>query len=175
MALVCFKSFALAAIGQWLPPQTRNCCYCSKSEVQQPVHKNALVWTWGFKSLNPLPMLISINGDSGIACEIIAFRQLSSNLHHFFKQWLGAARKQTITWVNVVPDLRRHVASLGHNELTTLLRLEHSIGNRSILNGKYANATAADALASCVARTSAATILSMYDKMWPCPPWGVGF
>ena len=31
---------------------------------------------------------------------------------------LGAVRQQTITWANVRPDLCRHMASLGHNELT---------------------------------------------------------
>ena len=36
---------------------------------------------------------------------------------HWFRQWLGVVRKQAITWANVDPDLRRHMASLGHNEL----------------------------------------------------------
>ena len=32
---------------------------------------------------------------------------------HWLRQWLGAARQQTITWANVDPDLWRHMASLG--------------------------------------------------------------
>ena len=32
-------------------------------------------------------------------------------------KWLGAIRQQAITWANVDPDLCRHMASLGHNEL----------------------------------------------------------
>ena len=34
---------------------------------------------------------------------------------------VGAVRQQAITWTNVDPDLWRHVASLGHNELDQLL------------------------------------------------------
>ena len=37
---------------------------------------------------------------------------------HWFRQWLGAVRQQAISWANVDPDLRHHMASLGHNELT---------------------------------------------------------
>ena len=37
---------------------------------------------------------------------------------NWFRQWLGAIRQQVITWANVDPDLRHHMASLGHNELT---------------------------------------------------------
>ena len=36
---------------------------------------------------------------------------------HWLRQWLGAVRQQAITWANVDPDLCRHMASLGHNEL----------------------------------------------------------
>ena len=32
--------------------------------------------------------------------------------------WLGAWQHQAITWAKVEPDLCRHIASLGHNELT---------------------------------------------------------
>ena len=35
----------------------------------------------------------------------------------WFRSWLGAARQQAITCANVDPDLYRHIASLGHNEL----------------------------------------------------------
>ena len=35
---------------------------------------------------------------------------------HWFRIWLGAVRQQAITWTNV-PDPRRHMTSLGHNEL----------------------------------------------------------
>ena len=37
---------------------------------------------------------------------------------HWFRQWLGAVSQQAITWANVDQDLCRHMASLGHNELT---------------------------------------------------------
>ena len=37
---------------------------------------------------------------------------------HRFRWWLGAVRQQAITWANVDPYLCRHMASLGHNELT---------------------------------------------------------
>ena len=33
--------------------------------------------------------------------------------------WLGAVRQQAITWAIVDPDLCRHMASLGHNELNS--------------------------------------------------------
>ena len=37
---------------------------------------------------------------------------------HWLRKWLGAVRQQAITWANVDPNLCRHMASLGHNELT---------------------------------------------------------
>ena len=36
---------------------------------------------------------------------------------HWFRYWLGAVRQQAITWANVDPDLCRHMASPGHNEI----------------------------------------------------------
>ena len=36
---------------------------------------------------------------------------------HFFTEWLGVVRHQAITRVYVDPDLCRHMASLGHNEI----------------------------------------------------------
>ena len=36
---------------------------------------------------------------------------------HWFRQWLGAVRQQAISGAIVNPDLCRHKASLGHNEL----------------------------------------------------------
>ena len=44
---------------------------------------------------------------------------------HCFKWWLGVVRHQVITWANVDTDLYRHVASLGHNELTHWGRVTH--------------------------------------------------
>ena len=44
--------------------------------------------------------------------------------------WLGAVRQQAITWVNVEPDLCRHMVSLGHNELKHLLK-RHEINQSS--------------------------------------------
>ena len=44
----------------------------------------------------------------------------------WFGLWLGAARQQAITWTNVDRTIRRHMASLGHNELTPeVLMLTH--------------------------------------------------
>ena len=37
---------------------------------------------------------------------------------YWFRYWLGAVRQQAITWTNVDLDPCRHMASLGHNELT---------------------------------------------------------
>ena len=37
---------------------------------------------------------------------------------HWFRLWLGAVRQQAITWANVDSDHCRHMAPLGHNELT---------------------------------------------------------
>ena len=45
-------------------------------------------------------------------------RALMIIAQHWFRQWLGAIRQQAITWANVDPDICRHMASLGHNELT---------------------------------------------------------
>ena len=41
-------------------------------------------------------------------------------IHHRFRQWLGADGQSVVTcaWADVEPDLSRHMASLGHNELT---------------------------------------------------------
>ena len=36
---------------------------------------------------------------------------------HWFRWWLGAVRQQAITWASGDPDLCRHMASLGPNEL----------------------------------------------------------
>ena len=36
--------------------------------------------------------------------------------------WLGPLRQHAITWANVDPDLCRHLASLGHNELDVMWR-----------------------------------------------------
>ena len=37
---------------------------------------------------------------------------------HWFRKWLVAVRQQAITWANGDPDLCRHMASLGPNELS---------------------------------------------------------
>ena len=56
--------------------------------------------------------------------EVSLVKLLSDGCHwtslisqHWFREWLGAVRQQAITWANVEPDLCRHMASLGHNEL----------------------------------------------------------
>ena len=39
---------------------------------------------------------------------------------HWFRWWLGAVRQQANTWANIDPDLCRHMASLGLNELASV-------------------------------------------------------
>ena len=57
-----------------------------------------------------------------LSCEI-ALIWMSLDLmiisQHWFRWWLGAVRQRAITWVNVDPDLCRHMASLGPNELNS--------------------------------------------------------
>ena len=36
---------------------------------------------------------------------------------HWFKEWLGAARQQVITWANVDQELCHHMSSLDHNAI----------------------------------------------------------
>ena len=43
------------------------------------------------------------------------YRTLLMVSRHWFRKW-----QQTLTWANVDPDLCRHMASIGHNELGTL-------------------------------------------------------
>ena len=45
------------------------------------------------------------------------FLDLTDDKSTLVQVMLGAIRQQAITWANVDPDLCRHVASLGHNEL----------------------------------------------------------
>ena len=49
--------------------------------------------------------------DWGISCEIALI-------------WMSLDRQQAITWANVDPDLCRHMASLGHNEV---MKYRHDI------------------------------------------------
>ena len=58
---------------------------------------------------------------------MISQAKLPSDAHHltwviisqyWFRQRLGAVRQQAITWTNVDLDPGRHMASVGHNELT---------------------------------------------------------
>ena len=49
---------------------------------------------------------------------------------HWFRQGLGAVRQQAVAWANVDPDLCRHMALLGYNELTlaSVDQLSHTRG-----------------------------------------------
>ena len=38
----------------------------------------------------------------------------------WFREWLGAVRQQTIILANDVPDICRHMVSLGHGDLWKL-------------------------------------------------------
>ena len=56
---------------------------------------------------------------------------------HWFREWLGAVRQQAITWVNVDPDLCRHMVSLGHNELIfSQNTFEFMTCNMSLISGQ---------------------------------------
>ena len=46
------------------------------------------------------------------------YRTLLMKSQHWFVWWLGAIRKQAITWANVDPDLCHHFSSPGHKEIT---------------------------------------------------------
>ena len=46
---------------------------------------------------------------------------------YWFRWWLGAVRQQAITWANVDPDLCRHMASLGPNELSMKMIAWHDV------------------------------------------------
>ena len=43
-------------------------------------------------------------------------------IHHWFRKWLGGVIQQAITRANIVPDLCRHMTSLGHNKFTLNMR-----------------------------------------------------
>ena len=56
---------------------------------------------------------------------------------HWFRWWLGAVRQQAITWVNVDPDLCRHMVSLGHNELNAFVnKNERTLHDDILAQGK---------------------------------------
>ena len=42
---------------------------------------------------------------------------------HWFRLWLSAVRQQAIIWTSIDPDLSRHMALLGHNELKPMSEL----------------------------------------------------
>ena len=64
---------------------------------------------------------------------------------HWFRWWLGALRRQTITGVNIHSDLCRHMASVGHNDLRrfAVRYLHHkwtsSILRKFVLNTQHHN------------------------------------
>ena len=64
---------------------------------------------------------------SSISCEI-AFKWMQQEL----TDWLGAIRQQAITWANVDPDLCRHVASLGQDELTEIWVTDLQMNHRDM-------------------------------------------
>ena len=55
-------------------------------------------------------------GDSDLSYEIALIGTNDKSI--LFRRWLGAIRQQTISWVSANRDICRHMASLGHNELT---------------------------------------------------------
>ena len=67
-----------------------------------------------FKTMNL--KLTEQNSSLSYQCEF-ALWGMPQNLTNE-KSWLGAIRQQAITWTNVDQDLCRHMAPLGHNELT---------------------------------------------------------
>ena len=52
---------------------------------------------------------------------------------HCFRWWFGAIREQAITRSNVDPDLCRHTALLGHNELSKKIWSKYYDGKRVLL------------------------------------------
>ena len=63
---------------------------------------------------------ISVINGSGISFKI-ALKWIAEDLEMIsqdrFRLWLGIIRQQDINWINIDPDLCRHMASLGHNKL----------------------------------------------------------
>ena len=47
--------------------------------------------------------------------------------HHLVQACWARKRRQANTWSNVVPDLRRHMASLGHKELILIVWSHHNV------------------------------------------------
>ena len=52
---------------------------------------------------------------------------LTAVCQYWFRQWLGSARQQAITWANVDPDLCHYMASQGSNLIS-----EQYLGNCSL-------------------------------------------
>ena len=66
----------------------------------------------------------------GISCEIaLSWWSLDYLMisQHMVRLWLSAVRQQAITWNKVDPDLCRHMASLGHNELSAHCNAKFSL------------------------------------------------
>ena len=62
----------------------------------------------------------------GISCEIALIwmsLDFTGDQSTLVQVMAGALRQQAITWANVDPDLCCHMASLGHIELTYVLKL----------------------------------------------------
>ena len=79
------------------------------------------IFAWNVMYVTFKPSLV-IDG-WGISGEIaLSWWSLDSLMisQYWVGWWLGAVRQQAITWAYVDPDLCRHMASLGHNELNSL-------------------------------------------------------
>ena len=71
-----------------------------------------------------------------MVAEVSLMKLLSDECHDtllmisqpWFRWWLGAVRKQAITWANVDPDLSRQMASLCLNELNKGIMSYKSLG-----------------------------------------------
>ena len=115
-------------------PSDAVCVLCGSCEHQEWRHLQPTS-LWIRHILNPLAprkfcMKLSIsNGQANFSngwprylmwnCPqvIVTEPQSLMTSQHWFKQWLGAIRQKAITGTKVDPDLCRHMASLGHNEL----------------------------------------------------------
>ena len=72
---------------------------------------------------------------------------------HWFMQWLGAIRKQTITWANFEPDLCHIMVSLGHNKLTHWFMI-NSLWPSDVIWRHGSRSTLAQVMASCLTAPS---------------------
>ena len=80
----------------------------------------------------------------GLACKNYELMTNILLITHAFPGRLRAIRQQAITWANVVRDLCRHMASIGHNELMTNILLIMILGRLCAIRQQAITWTSAD-------------------------------